>query len=121
VTELDGERALIKMIMRYIGVLHDIKAAEKSVTAGGFTLSKMVRLVLAIPMALLAPITQVRYCGHDFLCCCQYFNAHYTHTFNAHTTLFGHTPPRPPHSPLSLCSLPIFCVSMSYTTPFHLL
>eukprot|EP00277_Geminigera_cryophila_P043212 CAMPEP_0173075768 /NCGR_PEP_ID=MMETSP1102-20130122/11899_1 /TAXON_ID=49646 /ORGANISM="Geminigera sp., Strain Caron Lab Isolate" /LENGTH=486 /DNA_ID=CAMNT_0013945271 /DNA_START=186 /DNA_END=1646 /DNA_ORIENTATION=+ len=34
-TELDGERALIKMIMRYIGVLHDVKATEKSVAAGG--------------------------------------------------------------------------------------
>ena len=33
--ELDGERALIKMIMRYIGVLHDVKATEKSIAAGG--------------------------------------------------------------------------------------
>ena len=29
------ERELIKMIMRYIGVLHDIKATEKSIAAGG--------------------------------------------------------------------------------------
>jgi hypothetical protein len=33
--ELDGERELIKMIMRYIGVLHDIKPTEKSIAAGG--------------------------------------------------------------------------------------
>lgn len=33
--ELDGERELIKMIMRYIGVLHDVKATEKSIAAGG--------------------------------------------------------------------------------------
>ena len=33
--ELDGERKLIKMIMRYIGVLHDVKATEKSIAAGG--------------------------------------------------------------------------------------
>merc|ERR1711939_266491 len=29
------ERELIKMIMRYIGVLHDIKATDKSIAAGG--------------------------------------------------------------------------------------
>merc|ERR1719263_1132920 len=33
--ELDGERKIIKMIMRYIGVLHDVKASEKSIAAGG--------------------------------------------------------------------------------------
>jgi len=33
--ELDGERELIKEIMRYIGVLHDIKPSEKSIAAGG--------------------------------------------------------------------------------------
>merc|ERR1719473_2626680 len=29
------ERELIKQIMRYIGVLHDVKATEKSIAAGG--------------------------------------------------------------------------------------
>ena len=33
--ELDGERELIKEIMRYIGVLHDIQPTEKSIAAGG--------------------------------------------------------------------------------------
>ena len=33
--ELDGERELIKMIMRYIGVLHDVKGTAKSFAAGG--------------------------------------------------------------------------------------
>jgi hypothetical protein len=33
--ELDDERALIKMILRYIGVLHDVKATAKSIAAGG--------------------------------------------------------------------------------------
>ena len=32
---LADERELIKMIMRYIGVLHDVKATEKSFAAGG--------------------------------------------------------------------------------------
>ena len=34
-TEMDDERELIKSIMRYIGVLHDIKATDKSIAAGG--------------------------------------------------------------------------------------
>jgi hypothetical protein len=34
-SELDGERELIKEIMRFIGVLHDVKATEKSIAAGG--------------------------------------------------------------------------------------
>jgi hypothetical protein len=33
--ELFDERELIKVIMRYIGVLHDVKATEKSIAAGG--------------------------------------------------------------------------------------
>eukprot|EP00960_Hanusia_phi_P071355 767531-Hanusia_phi.AAC.5 len=33
--ELDSERELIKEIMRMIGVLHDIKATDKSIAAGG--------------------------------------------------------------------------------------
>jgi CRISPR/Cas system-associated endonuclease Cas3-HD len=33
--ELDEERELIKEIMRFIGVLHDVKATEKSIAAGG--------------------------------------------------------------------------------------
>ena len=33
--ELFEERELIKEIMRYIGVLHDVKATEKSIAAGG--------------------------------------------------------------------------------------
>jgi len=33
--ELNEERELIKMILRYIGVLHDVKATEKSIAAGG--------------------------------------------------------------------------------------
>ena len=33
--ELDEERELIKQIMRFIGVLHDVKATEKSIAAGG--------------------------------------------------------------------------------------
>ena len=33
--ELADERKIIKMIMRYIGVLHDVKATEKSIAAGG--------------------------------------------------------------------------------------
>jgi hypothetical protein len=32
---MDDERELIKMILRYIGVLHDVKATEKSIAAGG--------------------------------------------------------------------------------------
>jgi len=32
---LADERKIIKMIMRYIGVLHDVKASEKSIAAGG--------------------------------------------------------------------------------------
>lgn len=32
---LADERELIKQIMRYIGVLHDVKATEKSIAAGG--------------------------------------------------------------------------------------
>jgi len=32
---LSDEREIIKMIMRYIGVLHDVKATEKSFAAGG--------------------------------------------------------------------------------------
>ena len=34
-TEMDDECELIKSIMRYIGVLHDIKATDKSIAAGG--------------------------------------------------------------------------------------
>jgi hypothetical protein len=34
-TEIDEERELIKSIMRYIGVLHDIKATDKPIAAGG--------------------------------------------------------------------------------------
>ena len=33
--DLDSERELIKVIMRYLGVLHDVKATEKSIAAGG--------------------------------------------------------------------------------------
>ena len=33
--QMDDERELIKMILRYIGVLHDVKATEKSIAAGG--------------------------------------------------------------------------------------
>ena len=33
--DLIGERELIKEIMRFIGVLHDVKATEKSIAAGG--------------------------------------------------------------------------------------
>ena len=33
--ELADERKIIKMIMRYIGVLHEVKATEKSIAAGG--------------------------------------------------------------------------------------
>jgi len=33
--ELADERKIIKMIMRYIGVLNDVKATEKSIAAGG--------------------------------------------------------------------------------------
>jgi len=33
--DMDDERELIKMILRYIGVLHDVKATEKSIAAGG--------------------------------------------------------------------------------------
>jgi hypothetical protein len=34
-SQMDDERELIKMILRYIGVLHDVKATEKSIAAGG--------------------------------------------------------------------------------------
>ena len=34
-SQLNEERELIKMILRYIGVLHDVKATEKSIAAGG--------------------------------------------------------------------------------------
>ena len=33
--DLDSEKELIKVIMRYLGVLHDVKATEKSIAAGG--------------------------------------------------------------------------------------
>jgi hypothetical protein len=33
--DLADERAIIRLIMRYIGVLHDVKATEKSIQAGG--------------------------------------------------------------------------------------
>ena len=33
--DLKNEEAMIRMIMRYIGILHDVKATEKSIAAGG--------------------------------------------------------------------------------------
>ena len=33
--DLKNESAMIRMIMRYIGILHDVKATEKSIACGG--------------------------------------------------------------------------------------
>ncbi len=33
--DLKNEEGMIRMIMRYIGILHDVKATEKSIAAGG--------------------------------------------------------------------------------------
>ncbi len=33
--DLQNEEKMIRMIMRYIGILHDVKATEKSIAAGG--------------------------------------------------------------------------------------
>ena len=51
-TELDGERALIKMIMRYIGVLHDVKGTAKSFAAGGIDSTKDSETGVSDPYAV---------------------------------------------------------------------
>ena len=62
---LADEREIIKMIMRYIGVLHDVKASEKSIAAGGVDSVKdeetgsefFVRAILApIAMCVAGPV-----------------------------------------------------------------